>query len=80
MTLWDPVRLRAAALELRWSNGRTTMRRFSARLSPQAGVSCCFFCGSRVECQLGRGRFLLANAGGSTWTRGSSITVSGQFE
>ena len=42
MTLWDPVRLRAAAPELRWSNGRTTMRRFSARLSPQAGVSVAF--------------------------------------
>ena len=40
MTLWDPVRLRATAPEPWWSDGRTTMRRFSAQLSPQAGVFC----------------------------------------
>jgi hypothetical protein len=42
MALWDPVRLRAAVKQLRWSNGRTTMRRFSTGLSPQAWSSCCF--------------------------------------
>lgn len=37
MTSWDPVRLRAAASELRWSNGRTTMRRFSTDCRRRSG-------------------------------------------
>lgn len=37
MTLWAPVRLRAAAPELRWSNGRTTMRRFSTDCRRRSG-------------------------------------------
>ena len=109
MTLWDPVRLRAAAPELRWSNGRTTMRRFSANcrrrpefllfFSVEGGPNADWdyiSCHDSVSVDqiwrpsesqaptadraCARGRFLLANAGGSTWTRGSSITASGQFE